>query len=33
MREGERLDGRMASIKLTLAQASRETDGATYAEW
>lgn len=31
--EGERAEHRLAMIKLTLAQARKETDGATYAEW
>ena len=31
--EGERGEQRLAMIKLTLAQAQKETAGATYAEW
>lgn len=30
---GQRADARMALIKLTLAEAEKESAGATYAEW
>ena len=31
--KGDRLESRMALIKLTLNEAKKETEGATYAEW